>query len=101
MPHDYKLEMSDRPINLINGLLFMLDNNYKDNLIKCLRDNGNTVSVGPQVLRGSVNSINSFLNRLEIDYKNSLYLHHDHHYHFNVYITSSIYTINKLGRKKF
>lgn len=64
--------------NPFNKLLFVVKD--KETLLKNISDKGYTISQGPQQWRGQVNSINSFLNYLDVDYRNSLYNHSKLHY---------------------
>ena len=70
----------NEPVNLLNGLLFVSDYNYLDNIIKPLREKGYNVNEGPQPLRGCLNSLSSFFSKLESNYRASLYYHHCYHY---------------------
>jgi hypothetical protein len=49
-------------------------------LLKNISDKGYTVTQGPQAWRGQINSINNFLNYLDVDYRKSLYNHSILHY---------------------
>jgi hypothetical protein len=49
-------------------------------LLKDISSKGYTISQGPKPWRGQINSINSFLNYLDVDYRNSLYNHSQLHY---------------------
>ena len=64
--------------NPFNRILFIVQD--KESLLKNILDKGYTISEGPQSLRGQINSINSFLNYLDVDYRNSLYNHSKLHY---------------------
>jgi hypothetical protein len=64
--------------NPFNNILFVVQD--KETLIKNISDKGYIVNQGPQQWRGQINSINSFLNYLDIDYRNSLYNHSELHY---------------------
>jgi hypothetical protein len=59
-------------------MLFVVQD--KEALLKNISDKGYTVSQGPQAWRGQISSINSFLNYLDVDYRNSLYHHSKVHY---------------------
>ncbi len=88
-------EQENPSISIINSCLFVVED--LDKLIKTIKDNNNiNVNAGPQPLRGQVNSINSFLSLLDLDYRNSLYNHNNYH-------SSSGYTHSnlKLDRNKF
>lgn len=62
----------------LNRILFVVKD--KEILLKNISDKGYVVSQGPQQLRGQINSINSFLNYLDTDYRKSLYNHSKLHY---------------------
>lgn len=64
--------------NPFNKLLFVVKD--KEALIKSIFDKGYTISQGSKQWRGQINSINSFLNYLDTDYRNSLYNHSKLHY---------------------
>jgi hypothetical protein len=64
--------------NPFNKLLFVSQD--KEALIKNISDKGYIISQGPQQWRGQINSINSFLNYLDTDYRKSLYNHSKLHY---------------------
>lgn len=64
--------------NPFNKLLFVVKD--KETLLKNISDKGYTVNQGPQQWRGQINSINSFLNYLDTDYRKSLYNHSELHY---------------------
>ena len=64
--------------NPFNKLLFVVKD--KETLLKNILDKGYNVNQGPQQWRGQINSINSFLNYLDIDYRKSLYNHSKLHY---------------------
>ena len=64
--------------NPFNRLLFVVHD--KEALLKNIFDKGYTISQGPKPWRGQINSINSFLNYLDVDYRNSLYNHSKLHY---------------------
>jgi len=59
--------------NPFNKLLFVVQD--KEALLKNISDKGYIINQGPQQWRGQINSINSFLNYLDIDYRKSLYNH--------------------------
>jgi hypothetical protein len=59
-------------------LLFVVQD--KETLLKNISDKGYNVSQGYKQWRGQINSINSFLNYLDVDYRNSLYNHSKLHY---------------------
>ena len=61
-----------------NRLLFVVHD--KTALLKNISDKGYILTQGPQAWRGQINSINSFLNYLDTDYRNSLYNHSMLHY---------------------
>lgn len=61
-----------------NKLLFVIQD--KETLLKNISDKGYNVNQGPQQWRGQINSINSFLNYLDVDYRSSLYNHSKLHY---------------------
>lgn len=64
--------------NPFNKILFVVQD--KETLFKNISDKGYIVNQGPQSWRGQINSINSFLNYLDTDYRNSLYNHSMLHY---------------------
>jgi len=64
--------------NPFNKLLFVVKD--KETLLKNISDKGYTISQGSQQWRGQINSINSFLNYLDVDYRKSLYNHSKLHY---------------------
>ena len=61
-----------------NNLLFVVQD--KEALIKSISDKGYIISQGSKQWRGQINSINSFLNYLDTDYRKSLYNHTMLHY---------------------
>jgi group I intron endonuclease len=81
-------------INIINSCLFIVKNLnfFVDNVKK----KGYVVNGGPQSWRDQVNSINSFLNYLDNDFRNSLYNHN----HFHVY-SGNIDKKFELNKSKF
>lgn len=62
--------------NPFNKMLFVVQD--KETLLKNISDKGYIVSQGPP--RGQINSINSFLNYLDTDYRKSLHNHSILHY---------------------
>lgn len=64
--------------NPFNRTLFVVQD--LEVLLKNIFDKGYTISQGPKPWRGQINSINSFLNYLDIDYRSSLYNHSQLHY---------------------
>jgi len=64
--------------NPFNKLLFVVKD--KETLLKNISDKGYNINQGPQQWRGQINSINSFLNYLDVDYRKSLYNHSKFHY---------------------
>ena len=64
--------------NPFNKMLFVVQD--KEALLINLKDKGYSVSQGPQQWRGQINSTSSFLNHLDVDYRNSLYNHSTLHY---------------------
>ena len=64
--------------NPFNKLLFVVKD--KKALLKNIFDKGYNINQGPQQWRGQINSINSFLNYLDTDYRKSLYNHSKLHY---------------------
>jgi hypothetical protein len=64
--------------NPFNKLLFVVKD--KKTLLKNISDKGYTVNQEPQQWRGQINSINSFFNYLDVDYRKSLYNHSELHY---------------------
>jgi hypothetical protein len=59
-------------------LLFVVKD--KEALLKSISDKGYNINQGPQQWRGQINSMSSFLNYLDIDYRKSLYNHSKLHY---------------------
>lgn len=59
--------------NPFDKLLFVVQD--KEALLKNISDKGYIINQGPQQWRGQINSMNSFLNYLDIDYRKSLYNH--------------------------
>ena len=59
--------------NPFDKLLFVVQD--KEALLKNISDKGYNINQGPQQWRGQINSMNSFLNYLDIDYRKSLYNH--------------------------
>ena len=64
--------------NPFNKILFVVQD--IETLIKNISYKGYNVNQGPQQWRGQINSINSFLNYLDVDYRKSLYNHSVLHY---------------------
>lgn len=64
--------------NPFNKLLFVVKD--KEILLKNISDKGYNINQGSQQWRGQINSLNSFLSHLDIDYRNSLYNHSKLHY---------------------
>jgi hypothetical protein len=64
--------------NPFNKILFVVQD--KETLLKNISNKGYVVNQGPQYWRGQINSINSFLNHLDVDYRKSLYNHSTLHY---------------------
>jgi len=64
--------------NPFNRILFVVHD--KQALLKNVSNQGYTVTQGPPAWRGQINSINNFLNYLDVDYRNSLYNHSKLHY---------------------
>ena len=64
--------------NPFNKLLFVVQD--KEALLKNISDKGYIISQGPKQWRGQINSMNSFLNYLDTDYRKSLYNHSTLHY---------------------
>ena len=52
----------------------------KEALLNSVREKGFDVGEGPKPWRGQINSINSFLNYFDTDYRKSLYYHYNYHY---------------------
>ena len=69
--------ISDKLPNLIDGCLFIVED--LDLFINNLKNKNSLTNCGPQSLRGKVNSINSFLSCLDLDFRSSLYFHNDYH----------------------
>ena len=65
------------PISIINASLFVVHN--INDFIKNIKAQGFDVNQGPQPWRGQINSINSFLNSFDVDFRNSLYHHNKYH----------------------
>lgn len=73
----------DDDIDLINGTLFLIKD--INAFLFDIRKSGYIISQGPQAWRGQINTMNHFLNNLDIDYRDSLYNHLDYHtYHGTV-----------------
>ena len=64
--------------NPFNRILFVVKD--KEALLKNISDKGYNITQGSKQWRGHINSINSFLNYLDTDYRNSLYNHNELHY---------------------
>jgi len=64
--------------NSFNNMLFVVKD--KQALLESIFDKGYNISQGSQQWRGQINSMNSFLNYLDTDYRNSLYNHSKVHY---------------------
>lgn len=64
--------------NPFNRILFAVHD--RQALIKNISDKGYIVTQGPPAWAGQINSINSFLNYFDTDYRNSLYNHSKLHY---------------------
>ena len=64
--------------NPFNNLLFVVKD--KETLLKNIYDKGYIISQGSKQWRGQINSMNSFLNYLDTDYRKSLYNHSELHY---------------------
>ena len=64
--------------NPFNKLLFVVKD--KETLLKNISDKGYNINQGSQQWRGQINSISSFLNYLDTDYRKSLYNHSKLHY---------------------
>ena len=64
--------------NPFDKLLFVVQD--KEALLKNISDKGYNINQRPQQWRGQINSMNSFLNYLDIDYRKSLYNHSKLHY---------------------
>lgn len=64
--------------NPFNRTLFVVQD--LEVLLKNIFDKGYIISQGPKPWRGQINSINSFLNYLDVDYRSSLYNHSMLHY---------------------
>lgn len=64
--------------NSFNKMLFVVQD--KEVLLKNISNKGYNVNQGPQQWRGQINSINSFLNYLDVDYRKSLHNHSILHY---------------------
>lgn len=80
-------------INLFRKMLFIVQD--KEALLKNLKDKGYDVNQGPQSWRGQVNSISSFLNYLDTDYRKSLYNHsilHDYRDNLDYNLKNEILT---------
>jgi hypothetical protein len=58
-------------------MVFVIDD--KELFINSIREKGYNINEGPQQWRGQINSINSFLNYLDTDYRESLYNHYNYH----------------------
>ena len=76
-----KFELSsfnrNKSISIINASLFVVHDVSR--LIKHIKALGFNVNQGPQPWRGQINSISSFLNSFDLDFRNSLYNHNKYH----------------------
>ena len=61
-----------------NRILFVVHD--KKALLKNISNKGYIVTQGPPAWAGQINSINNFLNLLDVDYRNSLHNHSKLHY---------------------
>lgn len=73
----FSLDKNIEPISIINGCAFIVKDLEK--FILCVRDSNYNLNAGPQALRGQVNSINSSLSILDMEYRKSLYNHNNYH----------------------
>lgn len=71
---NYSIELT----NTFNNLLFVVKD--KEALIKNISEKGYIISQGSKQWRGQINSVNSFLNYLDTDFRKSLYNHSKLHY---------------------
>jgi len=88
------LDKSIEPISIINGCLFVVEDIKK--FVESIRNYNYNINTGPQPLRGQVNSINNSLSILDMEYRKSLYNHHNHHL-----IKGNLYSGLRLGKDKF
>jgi hypothetical protein len=64
-------------INITNSCLYIVDDlNF---FIEKVKSKGYVINAGPQKWRGQVNSMNNFLTCIDVDFRNSLYRHNQHH----------------------
>lgn len=70
-------EIKNAYFNIINSCLFVVKD--LDALLHNISLNNYNVNAGPQKWRGQVNSINSFLSILDMDYRKSLLNHNYYH----------------------
>nr|YP_313624.1 hypothetical orf4 [Epidermophyton floccosum]AAW78230.1 hypothetical orf4 [Epidermophyton floccosum] len=70
----------DNDLDLINDTLFLIKD--INTFLLDIRKLGYVISQGPQAWRGQINSMNHFLNNIDVDYRDNLYNHLDYHmYH--------------------
>jgi hypothetical protein len=73
-----KLSDDQVSFNIIDNCVFVVAD--LESFIETIIKNKNyVVNQGPESLRGQVNSMNSFLNYCDLDFRNSLYNHYNHH----------------------
>lgn len=88
------LDKNIEPLNIINGCAFIVKDLEK--FISCVRDCNYNLNAGPQPLRGQVNSINSSLSILDMEYRKSLYNHNNYHSNSGYFAGP-----RKINREKF
>lgn len=91
---DLDIEENIKPLSIINGCLFVVEDIEK--FVESIRKYNYNINTGPQKHRGQVNSINNSLSILDMEYRNSLYNHHNYHV-----IRGNIHSAFKLNRDKF
>lgn len=88
------LDKNIEPFSIINGCVFIVKDLEK--FIQNVRDIGYNLNAGPQSSKGQVNSINSSLSILDMEYRKSLYNHNNYHSNSG-YASAPL----KLNRDKF
>lgn len=69
----------ERRIGVLNGCIFVVGGDNLKLFIDAIRNKGFNINTNVRKHRGSVNSMNNFLNLLDQDFRNSLYLHNQYH----------------------
>lgn len=95
LPNDEEYANS---ISIINGCLFIV--NDLNLFLNSIKDKGLNVNGGPQRYRSQVNSINSFLNCFDTDFRNSIYNHNQIHIkkglNNKLYLGRNLFTFNNI-----